>query len=140
MEIKINKEIRKINENIVLGMNLRETIWSGGALITMVITYALLYGKVSSKISVIAMAAIAAICAFMGFFNYHGLSAEKWIMVIIRNELCTPKEIICVPRNIYCEKVKKGDSTDAIKKFCRRDGSKNTKISKGCDSTKEDIQ
>ena len=140
MEIKINKDIRKINENIVLGMTLRNTLWSAGGLIAMILVYVLMYNRVSSKISVIVMAAIAAVCAFMGFFNFHGLKAEKWIMVIIRNELCTPKEIICVPRNLYCENVKKGDDTDAFwKKICGRNGHKNTENCKRRNSTKKNI-
>lgn len=83
MQIPINKEIRHYQEEIFLGLNLRQMICSGAAIAVAVAVYLgltpLLGHETAGWICIVAAAPIAA----AGFFTYDCLTFEKFLLVVI---------------------------------------------------------
>ena len=83
MQYPINKEIRYYEEEIFLGLNLRQLLCSGVAIAAAVAVYLLLDPIVgretASWICIVAAAPIAA----AGFFTYDCLTFEKFLLVVI---------------------------------------------------------
>jgi hypothetical protein len=55
----------------------------------------------------------------MGFVTYHGMTAEKFLVVWLRSELLEPKALPFVPTNLYYEALK-----DTIEKQEKEDEKK----------------
>ena len=85
MQIPINKEIRHYQEEIFLGLNLRQMICSGAAI-------------------AVAAAPIAA----AGFFTYDCLTFEKFLLIVIDSTIIRNDWRLWKTENKYCKK-KKGD-------------------------------
>ena len=83
MQIPINKEIRHYQEEIFLGLNLRQMICSGAAIAVAVAVYLgltpLLGHETAGWVCIVAAAPIAA----AGFFTYDCLTFEKFLLVVI---------------------------------------------------------
>ena len=84
MQIPINKEIRHYQEEIFLGLNLRQMICSGAAIAVAVAVYLgltpLLGHETAGWVCIVAAAPIAA----AGFFTYDCLTFEKFLLVVMR--------------------------------------------------------
>ena len=90
MEIKINKEIRDYKETIVLGLNIRQFIFSVGGLVCSVGSYFLLKDLIGKEAtSWICIASAVPLAAF-GFFNKNGLSLEQYLFAVITSEWILP--------------------------------------------------
>ena len=106
MEVKINREIRNYTESMFFGLSLRQFIFSLLAMIVAVGLYFLLK-------PIIGLEAVSWVCilgaapfAAMGFVTYHGLTAEKFLIVWLRTELMEPRELHAQPTNLYYEAMK----------------------------------
>lgn len=106
MEVKINREIRNFTESMFFGLSLRQFIFSLLAMIVAVGLYFLLK-------PIIGLEAVSWVCilgaapfAAMGFVTYHGLTAEKFLIVWLRSELMEPRELHAQPTNLYYEAMK----------------------------------
>lgn len=44
--------------------------------------------------------------ALLGFLNYHGMTAEQFLIIWIRSEFLEPKTLHFEANNIYCELLK----------------------------------
>ena len=106
MEVKINREIRNYTEAMFFGRSLRQFIFSLLAMIVAVGLYFLLK-------PIIGLEAVSWVCilgaapfAAMGFVTYHGLTAEKFLIVWLRSELMEPRELHAQPTNLYYEAMK----------------------------------
>ena len=106
MEVKINREIRNYTESMFFGRSLRQFIFSLLAMIVAVGLYFLLK-------PIIGLEAVSWVCilgaapfAAMGFVTYHGLTAEKFLIVWLRSELMEPRELHAQPTNLYYEAMK----------------------------------
>lgn len=106
MEVKINREIRNYTESMFFGLSLRQFIFSLLAMIVAVGLYFLLK-------PIIGLEAVSWVCilgaapfAAMGFVTYHGLTAEKFLIVWLRSELMEPRELHAQPTNLYYEAMK----------------------------------
>lgn len=103
MEVKINREIRDYSEAVYFGLNLRQFIFSVLACGVAVGLYFLLkpfFGiETLSWVCILGAAPFAAI----GFFEYHGMTAEKALVTYLKSEILTPKELKFVSKNIYDE-------------------------------------
>ena len=106
MEVKINREIRNYTESMFFGLSLRQFIFSLLAMIVAVGLYFLLK-------PIIGLEAVSWVCilgaapfAAMGFVTYHGLTAEKFLIVWLRSELMEPRELHSQPTNLYYEAMK----------------------------------
>lgn len=103
MEVKINREIRDYSEDVYFGLNLRQFVFSVIACGVAVGLYFLLkpfFGiETLSWVCILGAAPFAAI----GFFKYHGMTAEKALVTYLKSEILMPKELKFVSKNIYDE-------------------------------------
>ena len=103
MEVKINREIRDYSEAVYFGLNLRQFVFSVIACGVAVGLYFLLkpfFGiETLSWVCILGAAPFAAI----GFFKYHGMTAEKALVTYLKSEILMPKVLKFVSKNIYDE-------------------------------------
>ena len=101
MEVKINSEIRDYSESVYFGLSLRQFLFSLLACGVAVGLYFLLkpfFGiETLSWVCILGAAPFAA----LGFFKYHGMTAEKALLVYIRSEILMPKELKFKAKNLY---------------------------------------
>lgn len=110
MEVKINKEIRDYKESMFFGLSLRQFVFSLLAVGIAVLLYFLLKPCVGTE-AVSWMCILGAVpFAVMGFFSYHGMTAEKFIINYIRTEILEPHVLLFRPTNYYYEAVYGGKS------------------------------
>ena len=103
MEIKINKEIRSFSESVIMGLNLRQFICSVFAVIASVIIYFVMSGSASHQTVSYVIILACAPPAFLGFFRYHGMSAERAALAFIRDTFIEPRHVFFEGRNIYLD-------------------------------------
>ena len=93
MEIKINREIRDYTESVYFGLSLRQFIFSVLACGVAVGLYFLLrpfFGiETLSWMCILGAVPFASI----GFFKYHGMTAEKALLAYLKSEILMPKEL-----------------------------------------------
>ena len=97
MEVKINKDIREFSESIFFGLSLRQFIFSVLACIVAVILYFIL--KPFCGIETLSWVWIleAVPFAVLGFVKYNGMTAEKFIVAVIKSEFLRQiKKLICM--------------------------------------------
>lgn len=101
MEIKINREIRNYSEAVYFGLNLRQFIFSILACGVAVGLFFLLkpfFGiETLSWVCILGALPFAAI----GFFKYHGMTAEKALIAYLKSEVLTPKQLKFKSSNYY---------------------------------------
>ena len=103
MEVKINREIRNYTESMFFGLSLRQFIFS---VLAVGVAIALYFGlkpvlgtETVSWVCIVGAAPFAA----MGFVTYHGMTAEKFLLVWFRSEFLEPKYLSFQPTNLYYE-------------------------------------
>ena len=115
MQIPINKEIRHYQEEIFLGLNLRQMICSGAAIAVAVAVYLgltpLLGHETAGWVCIVGAAPIAA----AGFFTYDCLTFEKFLLVVIDSTVIRNDWRLWKTENKYCKK-KKGDKKAPVEK------------------------
>lgn len=103
MEVKINREIRQYTESVFFGLSARQFIFSVLAVCSALTMYFWLEPAVGTE----RVSWICILCAvpfaFLGFFRYHGLSAEQFISAWIRSEILGPRRLLFLPEAIYME-------------------------------------
>ena len=106
MEVKINKDIREFSESIFFGLSLRQFIFSVIACIVAVVLYFAL--KPYLGLETLSWICIlgAAPFAVLGFVKYNGMTAEKFIVAVIKSEFLTPKKLTLKATNIYAQNFK----------------------------------
>ena len=101
MEIKINREIRNYSEAVYFGLNLRQFVFSVLACGVAVGLYFLLkpfFGiETLSWMYILGALPFAAI----GFFKYHGMTAERALLAYLKSEVLTPKQLKFKAVNYY---------------------------------------
>lgn len=108
MEVKINREIRDYSEAVYFGLNLRQFVFSVLACGVAVGLYFLL--KPFFGIETLSWVCIVGAAPFvaLGFFKYHGMTAEKVLLAYIKSEVLMPKELKFVSMNYY-DSMERGD-------------------------------
>ena len=103
MEVKINKDIREFTESIFFGLSMRQFIFSLLACIVAVILYFAF--KPFFGIETLSWMCIlgAAPFAVLGFVNYNGMTAEKFVMAWIKSQILSPKRLYFKSTNFYYE-------------------------------------
>ncbi len=103
MEVKINREIGDYTESVYFGLSLRQFIFSILACGVAVGLYFLLkplFGiETLSWVCILGAAPFAAI----GFFSWHGMTAEKAFFAYLRSEILMPNELKFKSINLYDE-------------------------------------
>ncbi len=103
MEVKINREIRQYTESVFFGLSARQFIFSVLAVCSALAMYLWLEPAVGTeRVSWICILC-AAPFAFLGFFRYHGLTAEQFIRAWIRSEILGPRRLLFLPESIFTE-------------------------------------
>lgn len=106
MEVKINKEIRNYTESIVLGLSLRQCIFSVMACVIAVFLYFIFIDRVGLEITSWICIAGAIPFASLGFISYQGMSLEKLIVNAWRSFLMGQHQLVFRPSNLYYEMLK----------------------------------
>jgi hypothetical protein len=124
LEVKINREIRSYTESMFFGLSMRQFIFSVLAIGVAVGLYFLLRPHFGVE-TVSWMCILGAVpFALLGFLNYHGMTAEQFLVVWIRSEFLEPKELRFEANNIYHELLK--DAIEAREKEGYKQHDQNT--------------
>ena len=106
MQIPINKEIRHYQEEIFLGLNLRQMICSGAAIAVAVAVYLgltpLLGHETAGWVCIVAAAPIAA----TGFFTYDCLTFENSCLLVIDSTVIRNDWRLWKPKTNNCKRKK----------------------------------
>lgn len=89
MEIKLNKDIQKLQDSFFIGLNFRQTVFGGlglalGALIYLETTKHGINTELASWICIAVVAPFAA----LGFVTYHGMPFEQLVRVWVADFDC----------------------------------------------------
>ncbi len=106
MEVKINREIRDYTESMFFGLSLRQFFFSVLACGVAVGLYFLLRPYMGMETVSWMCVLGAAPFAALGFFKYHGMTAEQFVWAWIKSEILMPKRLVFRPENIYYEALK----------------------------------
>ena len=101
MEVKINKEISNYQESIFFGLSMRQFVFSVLAVIVAVVLYFVLNPYLGTETVSWVCVLGAAPFATMGFFKYHGMTAEQFVINWIRTELIEPKRFKFQSKSLY---------------------------------------
>lgn len=95
MEIKLNKDLQKMQDNIFMGLNARQTVCAGIGLVLGAAAYYLCdcYG-INAEIASWICIAIAAPFAALGFITKNGMSFEQIVKAWIKQYILCPKRIV----------------------------------------------
>ena len=99
MQIEINKEVSDYKETVFFGLTLRQSVCSVLAIIIAVVLYFVLKPYLGSELLSWVCMLGAAPFAAMGFFHYHGMTAEQFALNFIRTVLIEPQ---CFPFYTDC--------------------------------------
>lgn len=101
MEVKINKEISNYQESIFFGLSMRQFVFSVLAVIVAVVLYFVLNPYLGTETVSWVCVLGAAPFATVGFFKYHGMTAEQFVINWIRTELIEPKRFKFQSKSVY---------------------------------------
>ena len=107
MKIKINREIRNYTESMFFGLSLRQFIFSVLACGVAVELYFLLKPHLGTETVPWVCILGAAPFAALGFVKYNGMTAEKFLWVLIKSEFLMPKKLVFHSTNTYYELFKR---------------------------------
>ena len=111
MDIQINKEFRDYSETIYFGLNMRQLVFSAGAVGVAVGSYFLLKSYLTMETLSWLCIILAAPFAVLGFVTYNGMTAEQFIWAWLKSEVLIPKRLI-----FKAEDRLRRESKDAIRK------------------------
>ena len=102
-EIKINKEIRDYTESILLGLSLRQTIFSILACAVACGLYFLFKERLGTEVtSWLCMLGATPFAAF-GFIRFQGMYTEDIVKTVFNSLLLSSRDLINKPFNLYNE-------------------------------------
>ena len=101
MEVKINKEISNYQESMFFGLSMRQFIFSVLAVAVAVALYFVLNPYLGTETVSWVCVLGAAPFAAMGFFKYHGMTAEQFVINWIRTVLIEPKHFKFQSKSVY---------------------------------------
>ena len=99
MQIEINKEVSDYKETVFFGLTLRQCVCSVLAIGVAVVLYFSLKPHLGSELLSWVCMLGAAPFAAMGFFHYHGMTAEQFALNWVRTVLLEPQ---CFPYHTDC--------------------------------------
>ena len=106
LEVKINREIRNYTESMFFGLSMRQCVFSALAIGVAVLLYFMLKPYVGTETVSWMCILGAAPFAALGFFTYHGMTAEQFLWIWLRSEFLEPRVLTFQPRNLYYEILK----------------------------------
>lgn len=114
IEVRINKEVRDYQESLFFGLSLRQFVF---ALLAVVVAV----GVYFSLRTIVGTGEIGWICvlaafpfALCGFFQYNGMTFERFILALIRAELIYPKRLVFKSDNLYAKALESSTLKEAL--------------------------
>ena len=135
MEVKINREIRNYTESMFFGLSLRQFFFSVAAMGVAALLYFLLKPHFGTETVSWMCILGAAPFAALGFINYHGMTAEKFLLAWFRSTFLIPKVLTFGNTNVYYLLLHEGKQKQAVP-FHRRGSRKKRKKVKHDQNTK----
>ena len=103
MEVRINKEVRNYQESLFFGLSLRQLLF---ALLAVAVAVGVYFGLRP----VLGNGEIGWVCvlaafpfALGGFFQYNGMTLERFLLAYIRSEFLFPRRLVFRSDNIYAK-------------------------------------
>ena len=95
MEIKLNKDLQKMQDNLVFGFNLRQTICTAVGALCSVAAYLVAnkHGLNTELASWICVAVVAPFAAF-GFVTVNGMSFDRFVLALVKQYILCPRKIV----------------------------------------------
>lgn len=87
MQRPMNKEIQNFQENLFMGMNLRQLICAGAAIFVAVAVYFLSKDVVGQETASWVCIVAASPFAAAGFFQYNGLTFAQFLFAIVESQV-----------------------------------------------------
>lgn len=111
MQIEINKEVSDYKETVFFGLTLRQCVCSVLAIVVAVVLYFSLKPHLGSELLSWVCMLGAAPFAAMGFFHYHGMTAEQfalnWVRTVLLEPQCFPYHTDCTSKPTKIKKKRK---------------------------------
>ena len=115
MEVRINKEVRKYQESLFFGLSLRQLLF---ALLAVAVAVGVYFGLRP----VLGTGEIGWVCvlaafpfALGGFFQYNGMTLERFLLAYIRSEFLFPRRLVFKSDNIYAKALENSTIKEALK-------------------------
>ena len=115
MEVRINKEVRNYQESLFFGLSLRQLLF---ALLAVAVAVGVYFGLRP----VLGHGEIGWVCvlaafpfALGGFFQYNGMTLERFLLAYIRSEFLFPRRLVFKSDNIYAKALENSTIKEALK-------------------------
>ena len=115
MEVRINKEVRNYQESLFFGLSLRQLLF---ALLAVAVAVGVYFGLRH----VLGNGEIGWVCvlaafpfALGGFFQYNGMTLERFLLAYIRSEFLFPRRLVFRSDNIYAKALENSTIKEALK-------------------------
>lgn len=115
-QVKISKEIRTYQEELFMGLSLRQLVCSGLAIGAAVGSFFALRGALGQETVSWVCIVCAAPVAAAGFFTYDGLNLERFLRAVWQTMFLRSGPRVWRSDNKYMRKSKKGGAIAAL--FC----------------------
>ena len=115
MEVRINKEVRNYQESLFFGLSLRQLLF---ALLAVAVAVGVYFGLRP----VLGNGEIGWVCvlaafpfALGGFFQYNGMTLERFLLAYIRTEFIYPHRLVFQSDNLYAKLMERSSMKEALK-------------------------
>ena len=115
MEVRINKEVRNYQESLFFGLSLRQLLF---ALLAVAVAVGVYFGLRP----VLGNGEIGWVCvlaafpfALAGFFQYNGMTLERFLLAYIRSEFFMPKRLLFRSNDLYVQLMEHSSIKEAIR-------------------------
>ena len=115
MEVRINKEVRNYQESVLFGLSLRQLVF---ALLAVLVAVGVYFGlrRVAGTGEIGWVCILAAFpFALGGFFQYNGMTLERFILAFIRSEFLYPKRLVFKSENLYAKAMQNSTLKEALR-------------------------
>ena len=115
MEVRINKEVRNYQESLFFGLSLRQLLF---ALLAVAVAVGVYFGlrPVPGNEEIGWVCVLAAFpFALGGFFQYNGMTLERFLLAYIRSEFLFPRRLVFKSDNIYAKALENSTIKEALK-------------------------
>ena len=110
MEVRINKEVRNYQESLFFGLSLRQLLF---ALLAVAVAVGVYFGL--RPVLGDAYKRQAFPFALGGFFQYNGMTLERFLLAYIRSEFLFPRRLVFKSDNIYAKALENSTIKEALK-------------------------
>ena len=115
IEVRINKEVRNYQESLFFGLSLRQLIF---ALLAIAVAVGVYFG-LRSVLDTGEIGWVCVLCAFPfalgGFFQYNGMTLERFLLAYIRSEFLYPHRLVFQSDNLYVKLMESSTVKEALK-------------------------